>query len=67
MSFVSNWLGKVPGLRGRGRAQSPLCPFCRSFLDAPGVNPVTGSRARKCFPCSEWHAVGATRAPDRSE
>jgi hypothetical protein len=32
------------------------CPECGSFLDAPRMNPTTGSIARKCMACEVWHA-----------
>lgn len=40
---------------------SPRCPECGSFFDAPRVDPESGTIARKCMACEEWYPLIALR------
>jgi hypothetical protein len=67
MILISTLLDKARALLARDGAESPLSPLRSSFLDAPRVNPVTGTPARKCLTCNEWYPLDPGHTPDRSE
>jgi hypothetical protein len=50
----------------RRRPGHAICPMCGTLFDAPRVNPLTGSLARKCDVCQEWHPLNGS-APYRGE
>jgi hypothetical protein len=53
----------LPGnfLTAELQRQSPRCPECGSFFDAPRVDPKSGTIARKCMACQEWHPLISLR------